>query len=375
MERMLFRTDEDAVEVSCYDEAVKGFGASLYVSMSEKKVYFEGWQYAKLMEVPLTFTLCEFVKTTASFGRNPIRLYKFVLMDGSHSIFKAAVNSGLSSLLKGQTLRRGTSITVTKYHWIWQRVPEDSDDDELDGKLGNGVMVIDGFTWREGPFKGDKEPTPDDVSRTSVDYVVNFIDPSVLDYCMKKNALMYLSEHWSQDCAMILSTMLWDEIKRGLFIPDKQARGEWVTAMKKRAREEKRVPGSAKPKECDCQTRFCLDRCVKVSYSLDNFDTADLYDSVKVRLGGKVDADTWDGLHPQKKRWCFYWWYAVNIYHCSTAQELPVCLVDYVRETYPNPDGESFVGHKSAEKRATEAHERALKAMVGNTIDHNKKKK
>lgn len=361
-------------EVGFYQEATVGFGASLYVSVSDKKVYFDGWEYAKLMEAPLVFTLVTVEKTRRSFGGTgggaPMSLYKMVLMDASHCIFKAQANTGMSHRFHGNIPRVGASVTVSRYHWVWKGVPTNENEDEtLDGRLGTGVMIIDDCTWRDGPFKDDTEPTPDDVSRTSVDYAIEFLDESVIKYCLEKSALMYLSEHWSADSCMYLGTMLWDEIKRGMFIPDKEARTEWVSAMKKRAREEEE--SEVVSVICNCQRKFCLETCVKKSFPLDNLDTEQLYTSVKARLNGKVDASEWSDLHPRKKRWCYYWWYAVNIYQCSNAQELPKCFVDYVRKAYPNPEGEAYVGHKSAEKRETERHERALAAMVGNGETNN----
>ena len=72
------------VEINYYNEATEGFGASLYIAHSDKKVYFEGWQHAELMEAPLTFTLLRFSKTIGSFGgKAAVALYKLVLKDAA----------------------------------------------------------------------------------------------------------------------------------------------------------------------------------------------------------------------------------------------------------------------------------------------------
>ena len=45
------------LEVDYYVEATECFGASLYVTYSNKKVYFELWQCAKYMDCPLVLII------------------------------------------------------------------------------------------------------------------------------------------------------------------------------------------------------------------------------------------------------------------------------------------------------------------------------
>ena len=73
-----------------------------------------------------------------------------------------------------------------------------------------------------------------------------------------------------------------------------------------------------------------------------------LFDHVKERMIDNVAADTFDALLPSHKRWCFYWWYAVNIFNVKSGRsKLPNCFLDAVRKAYPNMDGCAYKGFKA----------------------------
>jgi len=44
-----------------------------------------------------------------------------------------------------------------------------------------------------------------------------------------------------------------------------------------------------------------------------------------------------------------YWWYATNIYNIAgrgNIDRLPLCLEYWMRQIYPNPDGDAYIGCK-----------------------------
>jgi hypothetical protein len=50
-----------------------------------------------------------------------------------------------------------------------------------------------------------------------------------------------------------------------------------------------------------------------------------------------------------QKQNMIYWWYATNIYNVAgrgNIDRLPLCLEYWVRQLYPNPDGEAYTGCK-----------------------------
>jgi hypothetical protein len=55
-----------------------------------------------------------------------------------------------------------------------------------------------------------------------------------------------------------------------------------------------------------------------------------------------------EGLHPAKKRWCFYWWYSLNVCGWKGRDRLPACIIAHVRSAYPNPKNVPYLGYKKS---------------------------
>jgi hypothetical protein len=98
---------------------------------------------------------------------------------------------------------------------------------------------------------------------------------------------------------------------------------------------------------CTSSKRLCheygygFDVCVTKAYPLDEFDLEELAQ------------DCWfvtkevDKMSSSEKRNLLYWWFMVNVYHiCGKDKRRcpPKCLVEAIRERYPNPPGVPYVG-------------------------------
>ena len=359
------------LEVDHYDDATRGFGASLYIEHSHSSVYHDGWENARLMDCPVIFTVLLFEKIVASYGgKGSIGQYKAVFMDGSNCVFKAQFNTGVTSKLKGVTLHPGTSITVKKYHWVWQSV-EYSGGAFSDGELGRGVMIVDAFDWRDAPVQETVDSSGNDaVTTISVDFEVEFVDEVFVKKTYKSNSLFFMKlvAHEEEAGVLYLSSMNNDDMKRGLFIENQTKRSAWVSAMKKRAREDDSLPaaGTTEAQSCECVTLFGMTQCMGRVFPIENISIPELWDSVKTRLNDQVDRPVFQEIHPRKQRWCFYWWYAINLFSvkCSSSRQLPKCFCDYIREKYPNPEGEAFVGYKTSEQLRDEKNEESIARMM-----------
>ena len=77
------------VEIDHYDDATKGFGASLYIKFSHKAAYHDSrLEKAELTECPLKFTVCFFEKAVGSYnGKGMIRPFSRSTSGGSSKIF------------------------------------------------------------------------------------------------------------------------------------------------------------------------------------------------------------------------------------------------------------------------------------------------
>lgn len=107
--------------------------------------------------------------------------------------------------------------------------------------------------------------------------------------------------------------------------------------------------GSTRPSNeycCQCATRFGFAGCVVSDISVTNFgDQKNWMDASVVwsdTAHGRWDDEgdpQFKDLSPQLKRWCYHWYYAVNIYQhagfVGQTTDLPSCFIDHVKSLYP----------------------------------------
>lgn len=89
-----------------------------------------------------------------------------------------------------------------------------------------------------------------------------------------------------------------------------------------------------------------------------------------------LDSEEWEDLSNRSKRLCLHWFYACHVFNAKgeTARELPKCLMQHIREAYPEDSGK-YVGFKSTEERLDVKHKRALEEMDVNSKLHKTIKK
>ena len=191
-----------------------------------------------MMEAPLSFTILQISKRNAQYSTSaPIAVYRFILMDGDNGVFKAQCNSCLSGVLRSAALHSGSTVIVKKYHWIWRG--DMSHGTELDGELWRGIMVIDDIDWKAGPVAASASIEDDSVSTVSVDFDTVLIDEDVMTQVAKHNSVIALAPYEDAETGGIYyARMSFARMKRGEFIRDETARSNWVSCLKKRAREE-----------------------------------------------------------------------------------------------------------------------------------------
>lgn len=233
------------MEVDYYDDASRGFGASLFVKQCHGNIYEDGWKekgWLMTSPRPLMFTVVHYKKFAAKHFGASIGQYKCVLMDGGKCMFKAQFNTGVSHKLRGEDITPGALITVERYHWIWQGA-EYSKDDYLEGEVARGVMIIDAFSWKEAPVRDtvDAEGS-ESCTCVSVDFEVEFLDVSFVNQVFQLNSLFFMEDtrHEEEAGVVYLSPMCFSSIKKGLFIDEHEVglRNHWVSSLKKRARDE-----------------------------------------------------------------------------------------------------------------------------------------
>ena len=105
--------------------------------------------------------------------------------------------------------------------------------------------------------------------------------------------------------------------------------------------------------ECGCCTEFGLYNCAVKTIPVRTLDLEDIFRSARNRFGDSTYAEEWEALKPTHKRWCLYWWFAVNIYELhSENRPLPHCLIENIRIMFPNETGVEYTGFKRKCERA-----------------------
>ena len=242
-------------------ELSANFTTHLYTEAANRDVYFGGWDASVQMPCPLKFCMVETAKSNSKYASSAaIAMYRFVLMDGNHGLFKAVCNSNISGVLRSAKLMPGTTIVVKRYHWIWRG--DMTSDEETDGELWRGVMVIDDIDWIAGPPEEDNG-TGDAVSTVSIDFDSILLDREAVDEVSQNNSVIVLTvsseedTDTSEDCYV---RMPFVSVKSGDFIRDAATKRAWVCALKKRSREDN-DSASGTP-ECKCMYNYYLPECV-----------------------------------------------------------------------------------------------------------------
>ena len=89
---------------------------------------------------------------------------------------------------------------------------------------------------------------------------------------------------------------------------------------------------------CGCQKLHEFSHCVAEVCPLTKLDENHVFSQAS-KQNEELAAFTFDLLPVHMKRWCFYWWYAVNLYGVHARESLPDCLVQHVHHFYPNMEG------------------------------------
>jgi hypothetical protein len=111
---------------------------------------------------------------------------------------------------------------------------------------------------------------------------------------------------------------------------------------------------------CNCvQLPYHFSDCILDSVPLSGVNMEEVFHAgAKGRLKGRVHATKFTELSATHKRWCFYWYYAVNYFHFGghDATELPSCFVQAVRNQHPDGEGryKDFLSNKHQQEQSLE---------------------
>lgn len=304
-------------------------------------------------------TLISLKQRNRAYGKsNPTSVYEMVVADESMSLFKVVLNSGLSGQVEDDPPKIGSILTLTS----WKLLKKNPNTKQP--LVDRGIFFVDSLSWNQAPQVPsqlemmDKGITPvlvefdHDTSFFDVDYVQSVMDNSTFSISEShgREAGTKLLYYYSEKLGGQLDNM-WEHIK-------------WGRSLQKKKKQKLSPPDSAglesenfdPDPRCDCITEFDYHQCVVTLYPLVKCDTEQLFSMARERVGDhNLVAASFEEMPASKQRWCYYWWYAVNIFHLkSKACKLPSCFVNEVRNKFGEEDGK-FTGFRSAQDRLEEA--------------------
>lgn len=289
-------------------------------------------------------------------------VYEMVLADESYSLFKAVLNSGLSPQLESDVPRVGSTVTLQDYR-LMQKNP--NPDQPL---VNRGVFFVDRVSWKQAP----KVPSQLEMFNMGItpnlvefDHNTGFYDSEFVDSVME-NSTFSVAESRNTDAGgkyiyYYIEKVggqldnMYEHIKWGRSLRKKKSKLNDGSASVSGSKDDGSESENEDPR-CECITRHDYHQCVVVGYPLSKCDTELLFEMARDRVGDDhLVAPCFQELPASKQRWCYYWWYAVNIFHLkSKARKLPSCFVNEVRNKYGEEDGR-FTGFRSTQERLVES--------------------
>jgi hypothetical protein len=296
---------------------------------------------------PLKVTLLRLVCTVKQYGSHKgstaVDVWQMVVMDGSNALFKVVINSRESQDIPHEDLVPGTTIIVqsSDYKFIYMQ--------DNDG-LMRAVLFVDTFDFAVAPC-ADPDNKGDSTSTVTPEFATTWIDRSAVDFVFSKSVVQFMKCFVHEEGFTYWVPIGAREFEDGDFascFPDKQM--QWISRKRKSAVNE----------NCNCvQLPYHFTNCILESIPLSGVDMEEVFHAeVKTRLKGRVHATKFSDLSSSHKRWCFYWYYAVNYFHLGghDATELPSCFVTAVRNKHPDEEGH-YKGFLSKERRQEQSLE------------------
>ena len=303
-------------------------------------------------------------------------VYKLVCMDGSETLVRAQTDTRLSKFLRNNdTIMPGTTLILKEYVWLAMDSP---------GQTYRRIILIKQMTWRHPPHynlacvRSGLTPSPPQQAKKQK---TEEEDPKLF-------RLSWRALHKAERECLVVFThpvldqpdkYIWNKMTNveavdtpfvnGIWIHDTILREQWMTEWdpKKWLRQIDAVDSEEEsyPDDglgpfrtvCECQTVHQFEKCIMHVNPVHMLCHEALFWAGRNRCVRQYhdqfeSAEDWEGLPNNCKRWCCYFWYAVNIFQIrGECKELPPCVVRKIRDAYPNAHGRNYVGYKSKEER------------------------
>jgi hypothetical protein len=314
---------------------------------------------------------------------NLYAVYNLHVLDGSDTIMRAVTDTRLSRIVlaHSNTLVPGATLILKDFAVVSCTSPS---------ATWKKIILIKDMSWRiapnynMAPVRSGMTPSPPQErpvkkikSEEEEDNEVKScrIAWRALHKAERESQVVFTHPVLDQPEIYIWNTMMnaevkSDDIHKGEWILDPNLCKEWMDEFdpKKFIRDDSseeyvRYPddglGPFRP-NCECVQQYQLTHCALQTVPVWTMDGEALLTAGQGRCYADEynaifrEAECWDDLPNNSKRWCCYFWYATNIFSLrGQCQKLPDCVVYEIRKTYPNEKGRKYTGFKSKEERSS----------------------
>ena len=306
---------------------------------------------------PLKVTVLGHACSALSYS-SPFKLpspfvHRFVVMDGSHGVFKVHLNILTSKTLNDKIIPKGSTIVINTWNWIWLEQPNSADIPAT----SHGVLIAHDYYFRlslEDPAWGYDCST----CRGPEERTITEVDCGAVEFVGNTSYLTWLTPNKDR----VMSIMTHRGIRKGLFIPDLGDRKKFLDDREHHDWldyyycQEENI-NESQPK-CSCFADFGIVPCVCEQYptAMAHQQRSYIFEMVGKFLPDYYLVPSFDHLPPSKQRGCMLWYYSIQIFQIKgpNQKSLPTCFLDQIRTRYPNPKHDFFLGFKIAEQEQVE---------------------
>ena len=326
------------VEIEFYDEASIGFLAEVYATGDAHPTVHNRPQETQakpqFLDKSVRLTVAKISEDLRHYKKDSISVFNAVCFDSTMGFIRLSFNSGLTIQVREAGVYPGCTIEVCDHDIIWNQ--------QNDHGVKRAIMFVKSFVIGKGPVSED-ESESDNCTEVTPDHSSAWIHTDVIERVFKDSVILFCDTFKHEQRLVYWAAMSAVKIGRGIMIEDNKMRSHFLASAEAESSKKRSA-------DCDCkctQPPFSLSECVLIAKPLITIDEDDLYFAVLCRLGEEVDGMEWNHLSLSHRRWCYYWYYAVNVFNMGTGdnEELPPCFVEAVRQLYPATDGK-YTGYK-----------------------------
>ena len=285
-------------------------------------------------------------------------IFEMVLCDKQFNVCKVVVNSGLTKSLEDSAPKPGATVKFPA--GTFSVLPQDT----CSPWAFRALIFANDLSWKQPPdvpsildaLNNARTPAMVECDHTTLFYDGDYVDAvhRSSKLCISESQaevthtdyIAYYGE--KEGRALERHDVFYDDLH--LSIEGNKKVGKDSATGDVHSEVDSDSENFCQPEICECTIKYHYASCVRFTFPLDKVGEQLLF-----RVGEhQLCASTFSELPAGKKRWCYYWWCALNIYHLkSKSVQLPDCFIALVRQAFPDKR-KRYTGYRSTAERLEE---------------------